>query len=163
MARITPQRRYQRALKVIQKRAGVSYKVAQQAYRNQRDRLGPALPISLFQDYSDGHIRKLGLEAERQTTRIGFEGSEIAFDLKNLSRRGVVPIRPPKVIRKLTVEFTPFKEGRFRGSISVTRNDVKSEDFWNIYHDMAREAIEISEARGRYAEALNVLEIDYGI
>lgn len=158
-----PQRRYQDALRAIKRRLGISHHEAQAVYRFQRSKLGPSIPASKFEGYSKSHLQRVRREAVKSEQKSAFSGTDAAFDLRRLSDSGQVP--------KITAQDTPLLTAEFRSFFStldeqlpqmkVERLNVKKDEFWLTYHDMAREAIDRATGRQRRSpDALLVASVD---
>lgn len=158
-----PQRKYQDALRAVKRRLGITHREAQAVYRFQRSKLGPSIPASKFEGYSKSHLQRVRREAIKSEQKVAFDGSDAAFDLRNLSQRGVIPRIIPQDTPLMTAIFEPFLSelDEQPPAIKVERINVKKEEFWLTYHDMAREAVDRSTKRQRKSpQALFVTSLD---
>lgn len=149
MAKISPQKRYANAVRVIMKRADVSWRVAQSIYRAQREKLGEPISPTKWRGYSKSWFARL---AKRGITRAEitlFAGLEFAFDLRNL-REGddardtfVQLLRRHR--RKCIDLGGTWEVQKAAGPISEhtrKRRCVSAETFWTTINDMARNVLE---------------------
>lgn len=156
--KISPQQRYQNALRVIKVRGKVSHKVAQQAYRQRRDVVGPSIPASQFRELSDSTFRRLIRKTVKAVEVTLFDSEQAAFDLVNLPEfqdrinRGLAQL--PKSFT-LNITYNRYVVGMFDKTHAISRIGIDKAEFWTVYHDMTREVLNRADSE----DAITVVKI----
>lgn len=145
------QGRYQDALRSLKSRLGVSHRDAQQIYRFQRERLGPAIPAAKFDGYSKGYLDRVARRALKRRRgvplNVVFEGVEAAFSLRRFSEDGDIRFIEPTDVSRMVTTLRSFQDGESGPDTTVERRDVSKDDFWSTFFDMIREFIKDEKKR----------------
>lgn len=151
MPRISHQKRYAMSVHEVMRRTGVTWKVAQQVYRDVRSTTTKPLTQTFFRRLTTRRVANIAARAFKAIAVVLFEGEDFGFDLNDdlaPNVRGALTQFPKTIPTiEVTVKLIVFGIPK-PDTVTVARTNIPTGDFWSTYYSMVREALEVDYEEG---------------